>query len=54
MDWIRRNRPSPAMIVAVLALLGAFGGSAIAGDAVQIARTISGSKLKNSRSAARS
>lgn len=48
MDWIRRHRPSPAMIVAVLALLGAFGGSAIAGDVVDSAKKklISGSKIK--------
>lgn len=48
MDWIRRHRPSPAMVVAVLALLGAFGGSAIAGDAVDVAKKklISGSKIK--------
>jgi hypothetical protein len=40
------RRPSPAMIVAMIALVGAFGGSAIADEAVQISKLIKGSKIK--------
>ena len=54
---MRPGRPSPSMIVAIIALLFAFSGTSIAQDAVQIAakpfngkkiksRSISGSKLK--------
>src|SRR5437762_672683 len=55
---LRPMRPSPAMIVAMIALVGMFGGTAIAGQAVDLAkkklidgskiktRSISGSKLK--------
>jgi hypothetical protein len=53
------HRPSPAMVVAMIALVAAFAGPAVASDAVDFAkkklingkniksRSISGSKLKN-------
>jgi hypothetical protein len=45
---LRRHRPSPAMVIAVLALVGAFGGSAIADNAVDFARSklVNGKKIK--------
>src|SRR5688572_3041250 len=46
---MRPGRPSPAMIVAVIALVGAFGGSAVADEAVEFAKTklINGKRIKN-------
>jgi hypothetical protein len=43
---MRPRRPSPAMVVALIALVGAFGGSAIADEAVQVSKLIKGSKIK--------
>lgn len=45
---MRPQRPSAAMIVAVIALVAALGGSAVADDAVQFAKSkvINGSKIK--------
>jgi hypothetical protein len=42
---MRPGRPSPAMIVAIVALVGAFGGSAIADSAVDFAK----SRLRNGK-----
>ena len=59
LERIRARRPSAAMIVAVIALISALGGSAVADDAVEFAKTkvlngknikkksIAGSKLRN-------
>src|SRR5437773_587087 len=46
---MRPGRPSPAMIVAIIALVGAFGGSAIADNAVDFAKSklINGKRLKS-------
>jgi hypothetical protein len=48
MRHFRFGRPSPAMVVAVIALVGAFGGSALAGQAVDFAKSklVSGKKIK--------
>jgi hypothetical protein len=49
LERVRVHRPSPAMVVAVIALVGAFGGSAIADQAVDLAKRaklISGAKIK--------
>jgi hypothetical protein len=45
---LRPRRPSPAMLVAMIALVVAFGGSAIADSAVDLAksRLINGKKIK--------
>src|SRR6185312_1532155 len=43
------GRPSPAMIVAIIALIGALGGSAVADDAVDFAKSklVNGKRLKS-------
>lgn len=44
--WLRR-RPSPAMVVAVVALIVGFSGSAVAGEVVRIAKnSLPGNRLK--------
>ena len=45
MNYLRLRKPSPAMVVASLALLIALGGSALAGPIAQIARKKPGDKL---------
>src|SRR5215211_5404738 len=45
-SWLRR-RPSPALVVAMLALLVGLSGSALAGDVVRIAKgSLPGNRLK--------
>src|SRR6478672_1007122 len=44
MRSVRIQRPSPAMIVAILALVVALGGTAFAGPVAKVARLISGDK----------
>lgn len=43
---VRFGRPSPAMVVAIVALVSSFAGPAIADQAVQIAAKFNGSKIK--------
>ena len=53
MKWIWKHRPSPAMIVALIALVFAMSGTAIAatalvnGDALIARHTLSGDRLRN-------
>ena len=50
LKWLGRLRPSPAMAVAVVALLVAFGGSAVADQAVDVAKRaklIKGKRIKS-------
>jgi hypothetical protein len=49
LKWLGRHRPPPAMAVAVVALLVAFGGSAVADQAVDVAKRaklIKGKRIK--------
>ena len=48
LNWLRRHRPAPAMIVAVAALTVALGGSAVADQAVDVAKRklINGKRIK--------
>jgi hypothetical protein len=48
LNRMRPGRPSPATFIAMIALVGAFGGPALADDAVELAKKklISGKKIK--------
>lgn len=44
---VRAHRPSPAMLVAIVALISSFAGPALADQAVTIAAKVNGSKIKS-------
>jgi hypothetical protein len=44
--FLRARKPSPAMLVAIVALVSSFAGPAVADQAVQIAKALNGGKIK--------